>query len=101
MSFNMHKCNWCNNWEVPSCDKDILENCYSCTNNNFNNIYDYLKILMKSKRKVKLLLEIYRKTKIIQGTICTVTDNTVYIIEDKCIVPTAISISVIKHIIPL
>ena len=101
MSLNKNKCNWCYSWENCDCNRKILNPCSPFNCNSFEDFNDYFKSLMKSKRKVKLLLENHRKTKVIQGTICTVTNDTIFIIEDKSSVPTAISISIIKHVMPL
>lgn len=94
------KSNWCHSWENGCCDKKP-KSCLSSNCNSFKDLNDHMISLMKSKRKVKLLIEICKTTKVIQGTICTVTDNTIFIIDDKCVVPTAISIASIKHVIPL
>jgi hypothetical protein len=101
MICNICKCDWCHSWENCDCDKKVLNPCSSLNCKSFEDFNDYFKVLMKSKRKVKLLLQNNRKTKVIQGTICTVTDDTIFILGDKCSVPTAISISIIKHVMPL
>ena len=101
MSFNICKCDWCHSWENCGCEKEELNQCSPFSCKSFEDSNDYFRVLMKSKRKVKLLLQNNRKSKVVQGTICTVTDDTIFIIEDKYSVPTAISISIIKHVMPL
>lgn len=101
MNFNICKCDWCHSWENCDCYNEITNPCSPFRYNSFEDFNDYFRVLMKSKRKVKLLLTSYRKNNVVQGTIFTVTDDTVFIIEDSSNIPTAISISIIKHVMPL
>lgn len=101
MVFDIHKCNWCSHWENGCQSKKILNPYLPSHSKSSEELNNYFKVLMKSKRKVKLLLESLEKTKVVQGTICTVTDDSIFVLENKHSVPTAISMSIIKHVIPL
>jgi hypothetical protein len=101
MIFGICKSDWCHSWQNGCCDKEVPKPCSSFNCNSVKNLNDYLILIMKSKRKVKLLLENCKNNKVVQGKICAVTNNTLFILEDTCCVPTAISISTIKHLMPL
>ena len=98
MILGICKSDWCHSWQNGCCDKELKKSCSSFNCNSIKNLNDHLVLIMKSKRKVKLLIE---NNKVVQGTVFTVNDNMLFILEDRCSMPTAILISTIKHVIPL